>query len=61
MRWMAVLLFAIASLAAACAQTGAVVFSQADSCSRDGGVWRASDGTCDKSGGGGGGGGRGGY
>lgn len=61
MRRIAVLLSAIALLAAGCAQTGVVAFSQADSCSRDGGVWRGADQTCDKSGGGGGGGGGGGY
>ena len=57
MRWVAVLLFAIAALADACAQAGPVAFSEADACSRDGGTWRASAGRCERSEAGGGGGG----
>jgi hypothetical protein len=55
MRRIIVVLIAVASLAAACAQTGAGTVSEADRCSQTGGVWRPILGACDRSAGGGGG------
>ena len=49
-------LIAIAWLVAACAQQGGgVLLSEAEMCTRGGGVWRPALGVCDRSAGGGGG------
>lgn len=54
----ALLLIGIALLVNACGTaTGAVTLSEAETCERNGGVWRPALGSCDRGGGGGGGGG----
>ena len=53
----ACILIALAAFVAGCAQAGPVTLSEADSCARNGGVWRPTQTMCDRGMGGGGGGG----
>jgi hypothetical protein len=52
----AYILIALSSFVAGCAQGGPVTVSEADSCARNGGVWRPAQAMCDRAMGGGGGG-----
>jgi hypothetical protein len=55
MRNIAVLLMALASLVAGCAQAGSISATEAATCAQGGGVWRPALAMCDRSAGGGGG------
>lgn len=49
------ILIALASLVIGCAQAGSVTVSEADTCTKGGGLWRPALGVCDRAAGGGGG------
>jgi predicted small lipoprotein YifL len=53
----AIILIALASFLAGCTGAGPVTVSEADSCARNGGLWRSAQALCDRAMGGGGGGG----
>src|SRR5437762_5961308 len=52
----AIILIALASFVAGCTEAGPVTVSEADSCARNGGLWRPAQALCDRAMGGGGGG-----